>query len=163
MISIVIGEFTILTLQKYGIEVCVILLVFIQHILKFISIHPASLHSNEQQHNSATLLSYQIMTAKTKGLYQGSGNYSEKDQNSNIFCLLEQSQAIQYCNQSLLLIIADLNIFIFSITDFDLILRSALVQLCQLHASYLYTPTGVRFYIFCSKAPSRHRDRHCSG
>ena len=50
-------------------------------------------------------------------LYKGSADCCEIDQNSDIICLLQQSQAIHNCNQSLLTIFPDLSIFIFSITN----------------------------------------------
>ena len=63
------------------------------------------------------------------GLYQGSANRCEGDRNSNLIRLLQQSQTIHYCNQSVLYIVPDLNIFVFSITIVDIISRSALVRL----------------------------------
>ena len=82
------------------------------------------------------------------GLYQGSDDRIEGDQNSYIICLLRKSQAIHYCNQSVLAIFPDLNIFIFSITIIGIILRSALVRFSLLRASYLYNSTGLRLNIF---------------
>ena len=64
-----------------------------------------------------------------KGLYQGSDDRCEGDCNYDLIRLLQQSQAIHYCNQSVLAIVPDLNIFLFSIKIVDLISRSALVQL----------------------------------
>ena len=63
------------------------------------------------------------------GLYQGSANSCEGDRNSELICLLQKSQAIHYCNQSVLSIVPDLKILVFSITIVDLIYRIALVQL----------------------------------
>ena len=51
VIDIVTGEFTILILHKYGFKVLAISFGFIHLILKFISIHPASTHSDKQQHH----------------------------------------------------------------------------------------------------------------
>ena len=79
-----------------------------------------------------------------KGLYQGSADRCEGDRNSDIIRLIYQSQAIHYCNQSVLAIVPDLNIFIFIITIFDLILISALVRFSLLSASYLYNLKAVR-------------------
>ena len=100
---------------------------------------------------------------RTTGLYQGSADCCEGDRNSDIIPLFQPSQAIHYCNQSVLAILPDLNIFVFSINFFDLISRSALVQFSLLRASYLYNSMGLRFYIFCSLPESRFRDRHCHG
>ena len=63
------------------------------------------------------------------GLYQGSADRCEGYRNSDLIRLIQKSQAINYCNQSVLAIVPDLNIFVFSITIDDLILRSALVRL----------------------------------
>ena len=81
---------------------------------------------------------------RTAGHYQGSADRCEGDRNSDIISLLQKSQAIHYCNQSVLEIVPDLNIFVFSITIFELISRSALVRFSLLRASYLYDPTGIR-------------------
>ena len=83
-------------------------------------------------------------------IYQGSEKSCEEDHNSDIIRLLQQSRATHYCDQSVLAIVSDLNIFIFSITILDLILRSALVQFSLLRASYLYNLTRLRFYILFS-------------
>ena len=61
-------------------------------------------------------------------LYQVSANSCEGDCNLDVLCLLQTSLTIHYCNQWVLAISPDLNIFIWSITMFDLILRSTLVQ-----------------------------------
>ena len=47
----------------------------------------------------------------------------------------------------MLAIVPDLIIFVYSITIFDLISRSVLVQFILLRASYLYISTGLKFYI----------------
>ena len=47
----------------------------------------------------------------------------------------------------MLAIVLDLKIFVFSITIFDLITRSALVKFFLLRVRYLYKLTGLRFYI----------------
>ena len=41
---------------------------------------------------------------RKKGLYQGSADCCEGDRNSGLICLLQKSQAIHYCNQSVLAI-----------------------------------------------------------
>ena len=83
----------------------------------------------------------------TIGIYPGSAYRCEGDRNFDIICLLQQYQEIHYCNQSVLAIVPDLNIFVFSITIFDLISRSALVRFSLLRASYWYKSMGLRFYI----------------
>ena len=92
-------------------------------------------------------------------LYQGLSDRCEGYRNSNIIPLLQPSQTIHYCNQSVLEIVPDLNIFVFCITIFDLISRSA--QFFLLCASYLYNPTGLRFYIFGSLPDSHLRYCRC--
>ena len=86
--------------------------------------------------------------AKT-GLYQGSANHYEGDRNSDIICLFQKSQEVHYCNQSVLAIVPDLKIFVFSINFFDPISKSALVRFSVIRSSYLYNSTGLRFQIFC--------------
>ena len=86
---------------------------------------------------------------QTTGLYQGSTNCCEGYCKSNIICLLQPSQEIHYSNQSGLAIVSVLNIFVFSITNFDLILRRTLVRFSLLCAIYLYNSAGLRLYIFC--------------
>ena len=85
---------------------------------------------------------------RTPNNYQGSADRCEGNCNSNIICPLQLSQTIHYCNPSVLAIVPDLNIFIFSITIFNLISRSALVRFCLLRASYLYNLTGLGCYVY---------------
>ena len=75
---------------------------------------------------------------QTTGMYQGSADRCEGDRNSNIIRLLQQTQTIHYCNQSVLAFVLDLNIPVFSITVVDIISRSSLVRFSLLRASYLY-------------------------
>ena len=103
-------------------------LIFIQLIIKFISIYPASTHSDEQQHHSTSLTSYHLATSERRDCIRDQLIFCEGDRNSNIIHLLQPSQKIHYFNQSVLAIVPDLNIFIWSIAIFDLIPRSALVQ-----------------------------------
>ena len=63
------------------------------------------------------------------GLYQGSSDRCEVYRNSDLIRLLQKYQAIRYCNHSVLEILPDLNIFVFSIKIVDLIFISALVHL----------------------------------
>ena len=87
---------------------------------------------------------------QTTGLYPRSANTCEGDCNSDLIYMLQQYQAIHYCNQSVLAIFPGLNIFVFSITIFYLVSRITLVWFSLLRASYLYNPTGLMFYIFVS-------------
>ena len=87
---------------------------------------------------------------QTTGLYQGSYDCCEVCHNSNIICLLWPYQEIHYCNQSVLVIIPYLKIFVLSITIVDLISKSALVRFSLLREIYLYNLIGLRLYIFCS-------------
>ena len=128
MVDIVMGEFTILILQKYGFKVCVISFGFCSTNYK-VYIHIPCI--NTQQRTTATFNITHIISSsnhQTPRLYQGSDNCCEGDCNSNIIRLLQLSHKIHYCNQSVLAIVPDLNIFVLIITIFDLILRSALVQ-----------------------------------
>ena len=97
------------------------------------------------------------------GLYQGSADRCEGDCNSDLICLVHKYQAIHYCNQSVLDIFSDLNIFVLSITIVDIISKSALVRFSLLRASYFYKSAGLRFYIFCSEPASCLCDRHLRG
>ena len=71
MIFIVTGEFTMLILQKYGFKVCVILFAFIKLVLKFISIYPASTHSEEHEYNSKSHTSSNVATSKGPDCIKG--------------------------------------------------------------------------------------------
>ena len=62
-------------------------------------------------------------------LYQAPSDHCEGYRNSDLIRLLQKSQAIHNCNQSMLSIIPDLNICVFSITIVDIISSSALVRL----------------------------------
>ena len=87
---------------------------------------------------------------QTTGLYQESADHFEGDRNSDIIRLFQKSQTIHYCNQSVLSIFPDLNIFVFIITIVDIISRRALLRFSLIHATYLYKSMGLRFYIFFS-------------
>ena len=121
---------------------------------------------NTQQQTTAPFYDTPVISYihhQTAGLYRGSANRCEGDLNSDIILLLQQYQTIHYCNQSVLSIVPDLNIFLFSITIFDLISRGALVRFSLLRASYLYKSTELRLYIFFSWPASRLSDSHCHG
>ena len=97
------------------------------------------------------------------GLYQGSANCCELDRNSDLICLLQKYHEIHCCNQSVLAIFPDPNIFVFSIKIVGIISRSALVRFILLRARYFYNLMGLRFYIFCSEPVSRLRYLHYHG
>ena len=70
---------------------------------------------NTQQQTTATFYITHVISSsdhQTPRLYQGSANPCEGYRNSNIISLLQPSQTIHYCNQSVLAIVPDLNIFI---------------------------------------------------
>ena len=137
LITIVTGEFTILILWKYCFRVCVILFGFYSfHLNIFIHLP----WNNTQRQTTEPFKVNPVLSSSHRrktGIYRGSENCCEEDRNSDILHLLQQSRATHYCNQSMLNIVPDLNIFIFSITIFDLILRIALVRFSLLRASYL--------------------------
>ena len=163
MIDIVTGELTILILQKYGFRVCVISFGFYSTHFK-VYIHLTSI--KKQRRTTAPFDNTPVIPSsdrRTTVLYQGSADCYEGDIDSDIIILIQPYQTIHYCNQSVLAIVPDVNIFVFSITIFDLISRSALVRIILLRASYLYKLTGLRFYIFCSLPESCLRYCHCHG
>ena len=95
-------------------------------------------------------------------LYQGSADFCEGDHNSNIICLLQPYQTIHYCNQSVLAIVPDLNIFVWSIKIFDLISRKRpSTVLFYYVVAICITWQGLRFYNFGLLPDSRLCDCHC--
>ena len=66
---------------------------------------------------------------QTPRLYQGSEDSCGGDYNFNVVSMLQPSLTIHYCNQSVLTIVPDLNIFVWSIMIFDIISKSALDEL----------------------------------
>ena len=128
VITIVTGEFNILIPQKYGFKVCVILFgSYSTHYKVYIHLPCINPHRRTTAPFYVThIISY--INHQTPILYHGSAGCCEGDRNFNIICLLQQSQTIHYINQSLLAIVPDLNIFVWSITISDLISRSPLVQ-----------------------------------
>ena len=163
VIAIFTGEFTILILQKYGFKVCVILFGFYSAHFKVYTHLTCINTQNKKQHHSTSLTSYHLETAKKTVLYQGSSDNCEGDRNPDIIRLLHKSQEIHYCNQSVLSIVPDLNIFVFSITTVDLIPRSTLIWSSLLRASYFYNSTGLRFYIYFLEPELRLRYHHFHG
>ena len=146
LIAIVTGEFTFLILRKYGCKVCMILFSFYSTHFK-VYIHLPCINSQRQKtasfDDTPVILSSDCYNT---GLYQGSADCCEGFRNSDIIRMLQQSQTIHYCNQSVLAIVPDLNIFIFSITIIDLISRSTIIWFSLIVASYLYNSMELRFY-----------------
>ena len=115
--------------KKYGFRVCVILFSFYSIHFEVYIYLPCI---NTQQRATAPFDGTPIIPSSDHlktGLYQGSDDRCEGDGNYDLICMLQKSQAIHDCNQSVLAIVSDLNIFLFSITIVDLIYRSALVRL----------------------------------
>ena len=138
VITIVTGEFTVLILQKYSFEVCVILFGFYSTHFK-VHIHLPWI--NTQWRTTSPFDNTPVISSndlQNTGLYQGSADCCEGDCNSDIIFLIHQSQTIYYCNHSVLAIVPDLNILVFSITIFDLISRSTLLRFSLIRASYFY-------------------------
>ena len=137
VISIVMDEFTLLILQKYGFKVCVISFGFYStHFIVYIHLPLISTHQQTTSPFNITSIISSSNSQKT-GLYQGSADHCKRYRNSNIICLLQPSQAINYCNQSVSGIVPDLNILVCSITIFDLISRSTLVRFSLLRAIFM--------------------------
>ena len=129
MIAIVTGECNILILQKYGFKVCAISFSFYSI---YFEVYIYSLCNNTQQRATSPFYDTPVISSsdhKKTEPYQVSANLCEGYRNSDLVCMLQQSHAIYYCNQSVLEIVPDLNIFLFSITIVDIILRSSLVRL----------------------------------
>ena len=128
MIAIVTGEFTMLILQKYGFKVCVISFEFYWTHYK-VYIHLPFI--NTQRWTTAPFPITNFISSIghiTQILYQGSVNCCEGYDNFNIISLLHPSQKSYYCIQSVLAIVPDLNIFVWSITILDLILRRSMLH-----------------------------------
>ena len=93
-------------------------LIFIQFILKvYIYLPCINTHQGVTAPFDDTPLISSSDHRKT-GNYQGSANHCEGDSNSDLIYLLQKYQSIHYCNQSVLEIVPDLKIFVFSITIF---------------------------------------------
>ena len=129
MIAIVAGECTILILRKCGFKVCVILFCFYSINLEVFIYLPCI---NTQKRAIEPFDDTPVISSSDHQktvLYQGSANRCEGYRNSDLIRLLHKSQVINYCNQSVLAIFPDLNVFVFSIIIVYLISRSALLRL----------------------------------
>ena len=100
-----------LVLPKYGIRVCVILFGFYStHYKVYIQLRCI----NKQQQTAPFDNTYIISSSnrQTQKLYQGSEDWCEGESNYNIICFRQPSQTIHYFNQSVLVIVPDVNIFV---------------------------------------------------
>ena len=119
-IIIVMAEITMLMQKKFGFRVCVISFNFYSAHYK-VYIHIPCINTQRQ-----TTASFDITTVisssnrKTPRLYKGTASCCEVDHNSDKIRLLQPYQTINYCNQSILVIVPYLNIFSWSITIIDL-------------------------------------------
>ena len=94
-------------------------LVFIQLILK-VYIYLPWINTQRQTispFDNTPVISYS--DHQKTGIYQGSADFCEGGLNFDLIRLLQQSQSTHYCNQSVLVIVPDLNISVFSITIFE--------------------------------------------
>ena len=116
MISFVMGEFTMLKLWKYGFRVSEIL--FGLYSTNYKVYFRLSCINTKWRTTAPFELTHVISSSDRQitRLYQGSDNRCEGDRNSNIIYLLQPSKTINYCNQSVLVIVPDLNIFVWTIT-----------------------------------------------
>ena len=112
VIGIVMGECTMLYYKKYGFKVCVILFDFYSTHYK-VYIHIPCITTQQQTRapfDSTNILLFS--ECQTPILYQGFDNHCEGYCNSDIIHPLQLYLTIHYCNQSVLAIVPDLNIFI---------------------------------------------------
>ena len=112
MIVIIKGDFTMLILRKYGFKVCVISFRSYSTHYKFYIHLP---YINTQRQTTATFDITHVISfsnLQTLTLYQGSADLCEGDSNSDIIRLLQPSQTIHYCNQSVEAFVPDQNIFV---------------------------------------------------
>ena len=115
-------------LQKYSFKVCVISFDFYSTHYK-VYIHLPYIIT--QRRTTAPLNNTHVISSSacpTPKLYQGSADCCEGYRNLDIISLLYPSQIIHYCNQSVLAIGPDMNVLVWSIKMFDIILRSTLVS-----------------------------------
>ena len=99
---------------------------------------------------------------QTPRLYHGWADCCEGDCNLDIICLLHPSQTIHYCNQSVLLILLDQNIFIWTITIVNIISRKRPDTVLFYYVlAICITRQGLRFYNFGLFSESRLCDRYC--
>ena len=85
---------------------------------------------------------------RTPRLYQGSANRCEGDSKSNIIRLLQPFQTIHYYNQSVLVIVPDLNRFVWSITILISFWEAPWYSSFLLRSIYLYNLMGTKVLQF---------------
>ena len=128
VINIITGEFTMLIQHKYGFKVCVISFNFYSAHYK-VYIHLLCI--NTQRQTTASFDITNVISSSNRQmprLYQVSADCCEVDRNYDIIRLLQPYQTIHYCNQSMFVIVPDLNIFGRSITIIGLTWISTLVK-----------------------------------
>ena len=137
LIAIVTGECTMLYYKNTALLFVWFRLISIQLIIKVICIYPASTHIRriKAPFNINHFVSYRDHRRPRR--YQGSANHCEKDCNLDVICLIQQFLTIHYCNQSVLAIVPDLNIFVWSITIFISFRKVPCYITYLLSASYL--------------------------
>ena len=149
--------------KKYSFKVCVISLHFYSTHYKVYFHLP---FINTQRWTTAPFDITHVISSsnwQTPILYQRSANCCEGYDNSNIISLLQPYQKSHYCNQSVLAIVQDLNIFGWSIIILISFWESPWYINFLLHARYLYDLTGIRFYIFVLIPELHLSDHHCHG
>ena len=148
MITIVTGECTLVYKNNTVLRFVWFSLIFIQLIIKFISIYPESSNSNKQQHHSTSLTCYHIATSEHQYCIMGSDNRCEGDRNLDLICLFQSYLTIHYCNQSVLVIVPDLNIFVWSITVLISFIEAPWCSTFLLRAIYFYNSAGTKVLQF---------------
>ena len=142
------GECTMLILQKYGFNICVISFDFYSKDYK-VYIHIPWIITQRQTtapFDTSHVISFRDF--RKMRLYQVSVDCCDGNCNSNIINLLQASQKIHCCKQSVLVIVQDLNTLVWCITNFDLISRSALVHFFSIMCWYLYNLTRTKVLQF---------------
>ena len=158
-----LGKFTMLILCKYGFKVCVILFYFYStHYKDYIHLPCINTHLR----TTAPFETHQVISYSyhwRQRLYQGSAYCCEGDCNSKINRLLQLFRTIHYCNQSVLVIVPEMNIIFWSITILISFCEAPWYSYFLLRASYLYNSIGLKLYIFGLLLNSRICDVHFYG
>ena len=104
-------------LQKYGFIVCVISFFFFLTCYKF-CIYFSCINTHRQTIAPFNINHfYSSSDCHTRGRYQVSANHYWGYRNSDVIHLLQPFLTIHYCNQSVLAIVPDLNIVVWSINS----------------------------------------------
>ena len=142
MIAIVPGECTMLIQQKRSFKACVIWLYLYSTHYK-VNIHIPCI-KKQRQTTESFYITHVVSSSNrwTPRLYQLSDDSFEGDHNADTIRLLQPSQTIHYCNQSMLAIFIVL-IYSFEVLLFYISFREApWYSSFILCASYLYNSTG---------------------